>query len=740
MPRLPHLSRLARSFGLVALFLAAALFGTASGVLFAFVADLPQISALDDYSPGTITRVLGRDGSEVGEFATERRQIVTYEQIPQVLRQAIIAAEDGEFENHGGLRIGRIFITLAKDIIYWRTWGASTLTQQLARKLFLTDDKTPERKIKEALLTVQIEKRYTKAEILTMYCNQVHWGHRVYGVEAAAQLYFAKPVGDLTLDEAALIAGIIQSPGRQSPYVNMEAAKRRQSYTLDRMAAEGFITAAEADAAKARPIVVRGAPRPPPTVAPYFLEAIRIHLEEQYTAKKVFEGGLVVKTGLDVELQRAANRALDTKLRDLDKLRGFRKPAENILTKGRALETYRDPHWTRDPADGDIVWALVTGTDGGLIHVRVAKWVGTIDAKGFAWTKRKADQAVRTGDLVEVKVVKRDPRGTFTGQLEQPPVIEGAVLALDNHTGQVLAMVGGSNFERTQFNRATQALRQVGSLFKPFVYMAAIDRGYTAASMLEDTPASFTAGPNQPPYEPKNYDRLFQGPITLRHALEQSRNIPAVRLMEAIGPAEVIRYPRRLGITAPLPAFLSVAIGSAEATLIEMTSAYSALPNQGVRMTPLLINEVIDREGNTLEQHRPEPRQAIRADTAYVMTELLRGVVSRGTAGSARALNWPVGGKTGTTDDYSDAWFIGFDRDITIGVWIGFDQKKTIGDKMSGSEIALPVWTRIMESWVGRRRREVTEPPDFERPGNIVIVQTPTGPEVFIIGTEPIIK
>ncbi len=740
MARRPGLHRLARSFGLIALFLAAALFGTASGVLFAFVADLPQISALDDYSPGTITQVLGRDGSAVGEFATERRQIVTYEQIPQVLRQAIIAAEDGEFENHGGLRIGRIFVTLAKDILYWRTWGASTLTQQLARKLFLTDDKTPERKIKEALLTVQIEKRYTKAEILTMYCNQVHWGHRVYGVEAAAQLYFAKPVGELTLDEAALLAGIIQSPGRQSPYVNMEAAKRRQSYTLDRMAAEGFITAAEAEAAKARPIVVRGAPRPPPSVAPYFLEAIRIHLEEQYTAKKVFEGGLVVKTGLDVELQRAANRALDNALRVLDKKRGFRKPAENILTKGRALETYRDPHWTRDPAEGDILWSVVTGTDGGLIHVRVAKWVGTIDAKGYDWTKRKADQIVRPGDLVEVKIVKLDPRGAFTGLLEQPPVIEGAVLALDNHTGQVLAMVGGSSFERTQFNRATQAMRQVGSLFKPFVYMAAIDRGYTAASILEDTPASFMPGPNQPPYEPKNYDRLFQGPITLRHALEQSRNIPAVRLMEAIGAADVIRYPRRLGITSPLPAFLSVAIGSAEATLLEMTSAYSALPNQGVRMTPLLINEVLDRDGNTLEQHRPEPHQAIRADTAYVMTELLRGVVSHGTAAGARSLNWPVGGKTGTTDDYSDAWFIGFDRDITLGVWIGFDQKKTIGDKMSGSEIALPVWTRIMETWVGRRRREVTEPPDFERPGNIVIVQTPTGPEVFIIGTEPIIK
>ncbi len=741
MARRPRLPRLARSFGVAALFLAAALLGTASGVLFAFVGDLPQISALDDYSPGTITRVLARDGSAVGEFAHERRQIVTYEQLPEVLRHAIIAAEDGEFENHGGLRIGRIFVTLIKDIIHQRTWGASTLTQQLARKLFLTDDKTPERKIKEALIAVQIEKRYTKAEILTMYCNQIHFGHRTYGVAAAADLYFAKPVSELTLDEAALIAGIIQSPGRQSPYVDLAAAQRRRAYALDRMAAEGFITAADAEAAKARPIVVRGAPRPAPSAAPYFLEAIRIYLEEQYTAKTVYEGGLQVKTGLDPGLQRAANRALDNKLRELDKLRGLRRPAENLLEHGRTLDTYRDPHWTRDPAEGDIVWAVVTGTDGGVIRLRVAKWTGTIDPRGYQWTRRRADQVVRPGDLVEVRVLRLDARaGTFAGQLEQPPVIEGAVVALDNHTGEVLAMVGGSNFERTQFNRATQAMRQVGSLFKPFVFMAAIDRGYTAASTIQDTAASFVAGPNQPLYEPRNYDRLYQGEITLRRALEQSRNIPAVRLMEAIGPKDVIGYPRRLGITAPLPEFLSVAIGSAEATLLEMTSAYSALANQGVRMTPRLFTEVIDRNGESLEQRRADPHQAIRADTAYIITDMLRGAATRGTAARAASLNWPVAGKTGTTDDYTDAWFIGFDRDVTVGVWIGFDQKRVIGDRQSGSEVALPVWIDIMQSWVARRRAELSEPPEFERPGNVVVVQTAGGPEVFIVGTEPIVR
>jgi penicillin-binding protein 1A len=736
-----RLPRLARSFGLIALFLAAALFGTASGVLFAFVGDLPQISALDDYSPGTITRVLGRDGSVVGEFANERRQIVTYDQIPEVLRHAIIAVEDGEFEKHGGLRIGRILVTLAQDIIYQRKWGASTITQQLAKKLFLTDDKTPERKIKEALLSVQIEKRYTKAEILTMYCNQMPFGHRAYGVEAAAQLYFAKPAKDLTLEEAALIAGIIQNPARQNPYVSMDQARWRRNHTLDRMAEEGFITAADADAAKKTPIVVRGAPRPSPSVAPYFVEAIRIHLEEQYTAKKVFEGGLEVKTGLDPELQRAANRALDTRLRMLDKLRGYRKPTENILARGRTMANYRDPAWMRAPADGDIMRALVTGTEGNVIHLRIDKWTGTIASGGYQWTRRRASEIAREGDIVEVKILKADARtARFTGSLEQPPGIEGAVLAVDNHTGQIMAMVGGSNFVRSQFNRSTQALRQVGSLFKPFVYMAAVDRGFTAATEVDDVPMSFVAGPNQPLYEPKNYDREYQGRITLRRALEQSRNVPAVKMMEMLTPPEVIKYARKLGVTSPVPEVLSAAIGSGEATLLEMVSAYSALPNQGVRMTPLLVTEVTDREGNTLEQHRPEPHQSIRADTAYIITEILHGAATRGTAADANKLNWMVGGKTGTTDDYSDAWFIGFDRDITVGVWIGYDQKRSLGERQTGTTVALPVWIEIMQSWVGHRRAELGEAPPFERPGNVIVVQTATGAEVFIVGTEPIGK
>jgi penicillin-binding protein 1A len=728
-----------RSFGLVALFLAVALFGIASGVLFAFVGDLPKISALDDYSPSTTTRVLGRDGSVVGEFASERRQLVTYDQIPPVLRNAILSAEDSSFFTHSGLRIERIFVTLGKDILHRRLYGASTLTQQLARKLFLTDDKTPERKIKEALLTVQIEKRYTKPEIFTMYCNKMYWGHLTYGVEAASQLYFGKHVSELNLDEAALIAGIIQGNQRQSPYVNMPAALARRNYTLDRMVAEGYVKPADAEAAKRRPIVTRGQPSAPRSIAPYFLEQLRIQLEERYGAKALYENGLTIRTGMDAPLQRTATQALDAGLRRLDKMRGYRKPAHNLVTEGKSLEKYSTPRWVRDPNENDVVPAIVMSVQGPVIHVRVGRWHGVIDKTGYEWAHRAADALAHVGDLIEVRVRTLDAKaGTFTSSLEQEPLLQGAVVALDNRTGQVMAMIGGTSFERSQFNRAVQAMRQVGSLFKPFVYTTAIDRGYTATSTIVDEPVSFPAGPGQPMYEPKNYEKNYEGEVTLRHALEHSRNVPTIKLMDELGPANVINYAHRMGIASPIPPYLSSAIGAGEATLMEMTSAYTTFPNQGVRMAPLLLTEVTDREGNTLEQHRPEPHEAIRADTAYVMTNILEGVIIRGTGAvdataPLRALRWPLGGKTGTTDDYTDAWFIGFDPDVTIGVWVGFDLKKTINSTATGAVAALPIWSEIMKSWVDRRREGASEPPSFARPGNVVFVDG----EAYIAGTEP---
>jgi penicillin-binding protein 1A len=382
---------------------------------------------------------------------------------------------------------------------------------------------------------------------------------------------------------------------------------------------------------------------------------------------------------------------------------------------------------------------VVTGIEGGIARIWAGRWQGTIDRAGYEWTGKSADRTFARGDVIEVRVKKLDAKAsTFTGKLEQTPLLEGAALAIDNHTGEVMAMIGGSNFFRSQFNRSTQAMRQVGSLFKPFVYTAAIDSGYTATSTLDDTPASFVVGPNQPLYEPKNYDKKFEGPnIPLRHALEDSRNVPTVRLMDALTPPVVIQYARRLGITTPLPPFLSIAIGSAESTLMEMTSAYTAFPNQGVRMTPIMVRGVSDKDGNVLEETRPEAHEALRADTAYIMTNLLAGVIENGTATAAKDLKWTLAGKTGTTDDFTDAWFIGFDPDITIGVWVGFDQKRTIGEGMQGAFAALPMWMDIMKSWIDRRRPALPDRPEFERPGNIVMVMTDKGPEAYIAGTQP---
>jgi penicillin-binding protein 1A len=738
---------IARKAGLVALFVIAAILGTASGVLFAFAGDLPQISALDDYAPSTISRVYGARGEVIGEFAIQRREVIPYEAISPRLKQAILAAEDSEFEQHFGLSIPRIVVTLITDIIYRRMHGASTLTQQLARKLFLTDDKTPERKIKEALLAIQIEKRYTKNEIFTLYCNQMYFGHGIYGVEAASRFYFGKSAKDVTLEEAALIAGILQGNVRQSPLVNMDAALRRRNYTLTRMADVGYITAEQAEEARKKPIAIANEGANHQSAAPYFLEEVRKELEGRYGAKQIYENGLSIQTGLDLRLQEAASQALDEELRRIDKRRGFRKPRRNVVTEGHTIEGFRQPRWDRTMRAGDIVPAVVVDVEGGNIRGRAGALSVSIERKGSAWTGKPAGQLVTRGDLIEVKLLTLDADAqSATGQLEQPPAVEGAVLALDNRTGQVRAMIGGYSFERSKFNRATQAYRQVGSAFKPIVYTAAIDRGYTPATLLMDTPTSFSTGEGQPPYTPLNYDRQFEGPVTLRHALEDSRNIPAVRVMEQLGPRQVINYARRLGLESPLPPYLAVALGAAEATLTEMTSAFAVFPNQGVRMRPYSILKVTDREGNVLEENRPEPKDAIRADTAYVMTNLLRGVVQRGTAARAASLNWPVGGKTGTTDDYTDAWFIGFDPDITIGVWVGLDQKKPIGPNQTGSDAALPIWIDIMKAWIGDR----TEAPKFEPPGNIVFVSVDKGSgsavaenapgaisEAFIAGTQP---
>jgi penicillin-binding protein 1A len=757
-----YIVKFARSAGIAALFIVAAMLGILSGVLFAYAGDLPQVSALDNYTPSTITRVYSSDGQLIGEFATQRRVIVSYDEINPVLRHAIIATEDAEFEKHIGVNVWRIGVAAFTDILERRrAQGASTLTQQLARNLKeqfgLTNEKSFERKIREAILAIQIEKRYTKKEIFTIYCNQMYLGHGAYGIEAASRLYFGKSNKQLTLEEAALIAGLFQLPERQSPFVDLKRATQRRNIVLQRMADEGYITQDQADATKQRPIVTRGQPNQPPGIAPFFVEEVRKHLEHQYGAKVLYENGLTVQTTLDSNLQAIANKAIEHGLRQYDKRHGWRRAARNVLAEGSTLESFKDNRWSRPMAVGDIVPAVVAsiGKPGPATgaRLRIGPYHVELTREGFAWTRRSsAADLFKPGDLIDVAITKLDSAaGTATVTLEQTPAVEGALLAIDNRTGQIRAMVGGWSFSRSKFNRAVQAYRQLGSTFKPIVYTTAIDRGFTPASILIDEPVTYTTSNGQV-YAPHNYDHVFEGPITLRRAIEDSRNIPAIKMMDTLGPKNVLAYARRFGFEEDFPPYLPVALGAGDATLLEVTSAFTVFPNQGVRMKPYLVVNVKDREGNLLEENRGEPNDVIHADTAYVMVSLLRGVLVRGTGARAASLasTWPLAGKTGTVDENTDAWFIGFDPDLTVGVWMGNDDKrKSLGTAEQGSFAALPIWMEFMKAYI-ESRPDKDHPPQFEAPGNIVFlsVDKATGEvlppdvpggidEAFIAGTQP---
>lgn len=772
----------ARRVAMVVAFTFIATVGLVSGALFAYSPDLPIIAELDDYSPGTITRIHARDGQLIGEYATERRVILTYDEIPEVLRNAIIAAEDGDFFDHVGFNIPRIILTLVSNVLQGdlTAAGASTITMQLARNVTLGGEslglqKTWQRKLVEAFYTIQIEKRYTKREILTLYANQIWLGtarHSAFGVEAAARLYFDKSAAELDLNEAATIVGTFPTPARWSPLVNMDLAMNRRNRTLRRMVAEGYVSQAEADEVMARPIVLAERQERSNSKAPYFIEEVRQHLEREYGATRLYEQGLTVHTTLDVRLQEAANRAVQAGLRAHDKRRGFRTPARNVLAEAAADGDYRDPadiladfehyRWRLPIRAGDIVPAVVTGADGEAMQVRFGAYAARVEPKGYRMTPaggfegfrrlggKRADEVVSPGDLVEVEVTTLDTTGeqpAVEAELEQEPLAEAALLAIENRTGRILAMVGGYDFDRSKFNRATQAYRQLGSLFKGVLYAAAIDQGYTATSIVHDELISYDVGPGQPRYAPTNYDHTYEGPITLRRALEKSRNVPAVWIMNEITPHVVLDFAKRLGFASETPPYLSVALGSAEATLVEVTSAYSVFPNRGVRMVPYQIDRIVDREGETLEENLPVPRNALPADTAYIMTSLMEGVVKRGTGIRASRLGWPLGGKTGTMDDYTDAWFVGFDPEVTVGVWVGYDEKVTLGYDEQGARVALPIWIDFMRALIDDR--EASPEDGFAPPANIVFasVNPDTGElapwadnaiqEAFIAGTAP---
>ena len=667
------------------LVLLAALAGSTAGLLLVYSTDLPQVEELEHYRPSSITELYDDRGRIVGSFALQRRVVAAYDDYPQVLRDALVSIEDKDFYRHSGINLWRIAGAAYRDIESGgRVQGASTLTMQLARNLFLSPDRSFHRKIEEALLAIQIERRFTKPQIFTLYANQIFLGHGVYGFESASEFYFSKPAKKLTLEEAALLAGLPKAPGLYSPISHPDRAIRRRTLVINAMLEDGKITAQQAAESKAKPIVLN-VEHDPNSLAPYFVEEIRRYLEGKYGTDQVHTGGLKVYTSLDVDLQRTANQAVLDGLAAYEKRHGWRGNLPNALALGSTLDKYQDPDWDSEPEVNGYIHALVTAVSPGAATIKFGSYMTMLSQGDAAWTHRKLTDILSLGDIVYVRVVSLTPTRVT---LEQDSGAQGALLALDNSTGEIKALVGGRDFNQSKFDRATQALRQTGSSFKPYVYTAAIDQGASPDDTILDAPVTFQTGST--PYTPHNYDEKFEGVITLRRALAQSRNIPALKLADRIGIRTVIDYARRFGVTSNIPAYLPVALGSAEITLFEQTAAFSVFPNDGVRLTPRLITKVTDYEGRVLEEDFPDVKDVISARTARIMTSMLREVVLHGTGAAAASLKYPLAGKTGTTNDFTDAWFLGFSPAMTCGVWVGYDEKKSLGPKETGRARGAP--------------------------------------------------
>ena len=668
--------------------------GAASGLLVVYNSDLPEVELLEAYRPNVITEVYDDEGQVIGAFALERRIVIEPDQIPPIVRDAIVSVEDQRFFDHWGLDFAGIARAAMRNVMAGGiVEGGSTITQQLSENLFLPHEPDWAVKAKEALLSIQIERRYSKDEILALYVNQIHLGHGMYGVAAAADYYFGKTIDALELEEAALLAALPRSPTNYSPFNNMERARTRRNYVIDRMVAENRVSVEDGERAKQRPIRLQRRERTD-QLAPYFVEQLRQYLEETYGTYAVHEGGLRVRTTLDSRLQRAARESVREGLRAYDKRHGWRGPVTNLLDDGvDDLESYTFEEWQRPLQAGRLVPGIVIETHSDGATVRIGGYRDTIDAAAIEWTGRTAPaDLLRAGDVATFRIQSIDAsRQVVELTLDQAPEAQAALIAIDHLTGEVKAMVGGYDFERSQFNRATQALRQTGSGFKPLLYAAALEYGMTPDRTVEDAPVDFDG------YAPLNYDRTFRGTMTLGEALAESRNVPAVRILDEIGFDRLADLVERVGITAPIEPYLPIALGAAETSLIEMTSAYSTFPNGGVRMTPQMITRVTDYDGDILEESFSEPRDAIDAETAATMVDLLQEVVRTGTARPAAALGRPVGGKTGTTNRNTDAWFIGFTPTLTAGVWVGFDLEATLGEGETGARAALPIWMAFME-------------------------------------------
>lgn len=683
--------------------------GILSGGYLALTTGVPHIDQIKGYVPVEGTTVYADDDTVIGEFRIEKGKYVKISDIPEELIRAIVAVEDSRFWLHKGIDYIAIVRALVQDIYAGRIkQGASTITQQLAKVVFLSPERTITRKLKEVTLAMRLEKNLTKEEILEIYLNKIYFGHGAYGVEMAARAYFGKPVSEVSLAEAALICGLVKAPSRYSPYTNLEKAKERQYIVLKRMEEEGYITAEQAEQAYEKPLYLSSS-KYKKYMPDYFLEYVRKYLEDEYGVEMTYKGGMKVYTTLNRNMQAAAVSSLKKGLMDLDKRQGFRGPLGHQEIDPKELKE-EGPSTTVVMKKDDLLTATVlkvsdtealvkTRDVTGKIFVKDAKWARkVIDAKGELVKKHsnfKFTDILKRGDIINVRIKSMDGKQPVF-KLEQEPLVQGAVVSIEPSTGYIRAIVGGYDFGKSEFNRAVFARRQAGSAFKPVIFGAAIDRGYTPASIIEDEPLKYESE-QFGDWEPENYDEKFHGATRLREALAHSMNIITVKLLEEIGVENVISFARKLGFKGPFPHNLTLALGSLSISPLELTSAYGVLAHNGIRNEPIAIKYVIDRNGNVIENNQPVGAEAVHPVTAFLSTSMLEEVVKSGTGWRARALKRPVAGKTGTTNDYRDAWFIGYTPELVSGVWVGFDNMRTLGKDETGSSAAAPIWVSFMQ-------------------------------------------
>ncbi|MBK9796461.1 MAG: PBP1A family penicillin-binding protein [Holophagaceae bacterium] len=686
--------------------------------------------------PKTITKVLDQNGNVIGIFAEEHRVVIPYGDIPKAFVNALVATEDTDFWEHGGVsawgvaRSGWNFVTSLGR----RREGASTLTMQLIRTVTAKRQKRLDRKLKEIILARKLEKAYSKKQIMEMYANEVYFGGGRYGIQAAAEFYFGKSAPQLNVEECALLAGLVQNPNWYNPYnpdpKARAAAKARRNHVLIRMVKVGFLKAPEAGLLIERPIRLARENAHEEAVAPYVVEEVRKYLYEKYGREQVLNGGLEVTTTLDSYWQEAANEAVRTGLKAVDRRRGFRKEAVQFVSDP---ETTQLNGWKRYLEVGDSVRGVILGWKGGQAQVRIGKTLLEVPESAFAWAGKGVSKLLPRGAAPVFTIKTADDGTPRTLELDQDPLVEGALMAVDPRNGEIRAMVGGYDFNRSKFNRATQALRQVGSTMKAYVYGAALTAGRTPASVVQDVPTRFLdtvdyltitqpdgtldfkpLRPGVKPYEPRNYERDFWGPIPIWEALRDSRNVPAVRTLEETGVMNVIDFARKCGLTGNIPPYPSMALGSGDFTLKEMVRGYATIANGGLQAPmPFFIKKVADRNGRVLENHSgAATEQVLDPMSTFQLIQCLQGVATSGTGARSNELQWPVAGKTGTTDDHTDAWFMGFSTRVVCGVWVGLDEKKTIFKGADGAKVALPIWIDFMKVALPTTEREEFKAPE----------------------------